>query len=190
MERGMSYNQNIASATDYGVVKVGSGISVTNGIISAGAAGSNNYGFINSSTPQSNPVANAINIVTFDTLGPSNGVSIGGGGNSIVVSNAGTYTKIFDLITTKTSGGTATLSIWLRKNGVDVVGSTQELQLTNVLSIVFLSGNYTLSLAAGDNIQMCWSSPDITTGFSPIAAQVNPTRPTGYAAKVTVTRID
>jgi hypothetical protein len=184
----MSYNQNIASTTEYGVVKVGSGLTSTNGILSAGS-GLLNYGYVTSSTAQGNPVANGINIITFDTLGPANGVSIGGGGNNITVANAGVYTKIFDMITTKTSGGTATLSIWLRKNGVDVPGSTQELQLTNILSIVFLSGSYTLTLAAGDNIQMCWSSPDITTGFAPLAAQINPVRPTGFAVKTTLTRI-
>jgi hypothetical protein len=185
----MSYTAPLASTTKYGVVKIGSGLSVTNGVISTSGSGFGNYGFVSSSTPQTNPVASGINIVTFDTLGPNNGVSIGGGGNNITVANAGTYTQIFDLITTKTSGGTATLTIWLRKNGVDIPGSAQELQLTNVLSIVFLSGNYTLTLAAGDNIQMCWSSPDVTTGFAPLAAQINPVRPTGYAAKVTVTRI-
>ena len=184
----MSYNQNIASTTDYGVIKVGTGLSVTNGTVNAGT-GLLNYGFVTSSTPQTNPVANAINILTYDSLGPANGVSIGGGGNNITVTNAGVYTQIFDLITTKTSGGTATLTIWLRKNGVDIPGSAQELQLTNILSIVFLSGNYTLQLAAGDNIQTCWSSPDITTGFAPLAAQINPVRPTGFAAKVTLTRI-
>ena len=185
----MSYNQALASTTDYGVIKVGSGLSVTNGIVTATSSGFGEYGFVNSSTPQTNPVANQVNVITFDTLGPANGVSIGGGGNNITVANAGIYTQIFTLITTKTSGGTATLSIWLRQNGVDITGSAQELQLTNVLSLVFLSGNYTLSLAAGDNIQTCWSSPDITTGFSPLAAQVNPVRPTGYAVKVTLTRI-
>jgi hypothetical protein len=185
----MSYNQGVASATDYGVVKIGTGIAVTNGIISATSSGFGEYGFVNSSAAQTNPVANQVNILTYDTLGPANGVSIGGGGNNITVANAGVYTQIFTLITTKTSGGTATLSLWLRQNGIDVPGSSQELQLTNVLSIVFVSGNYTLSLAAGDNIQTCWSSSDITTGFSPLPAQINPVRPTGYAAKVTLTRI-
>lgn len=184
----MSYNQNVSSATKYGVVKIGSGLSVTDGVIS-GSTGLLNYGFVTSSTAQTNPVASAVNILTYDALGPANGVSIGVGGDNIVVTNPGVYTQIFDLITTKTSGGTATLTIWLRKNGVDLPGSAQELQLTNVLSIVFLSGNFTLTLAAGDNIQTCWSSPDITTGFAPLAAQINPTRPTGFAAKVTLTRI-
>jgi len=185
----MSYNNPPASTTSYGVVKVGTGISVTNGVISSNGGGFGDYGFVNSSTPQTNPVANAVNIITFDTLGPSNGVVIGGGGNNITVTNAGVYTQIFTLITTKTSGGNATLSLWLRKNGTDVVGSSQELQLTNVLSIVFVSGNYTVQMGAGDNLQLCWSSPDTTTGFSPLPALMAPVRPTGYAAKVTLTRI-
>ena len=184
----MSYNQPLASTTDYGTVKVGSGLSVTDGVISA-STGILNYGFATSSTAQTNPVANAVNKITYSAISPANGISIGGGGNNLTVANAGIYTQIFDLITTKSSGGTATLSLWLRRNGVDLPGSTQELQITNVLSIVFLSGNYTVQLAAGDNIQACWSCPDITVGFAPIAAQTNPVRPTGYAVKTTLTRI-
>ena len=184
----MSYNQNIASTTKFGTVKVGSGLSVTDGIVSA-STGILNYGFATSSTTQTNPVADAVNTVTYSAISPANGISIGGGGNNLTVANAGIYTQIFDLITTKTSGGTATLSLWLRRNGVDLPGSTQELQITNVLSIVFLSGNYTVQLAAGDNIQACWSCPDTTVGFATLAAQTNPVRPTGYAVKTTLTRI-
>lgn len=184
----MSYKTPLATTSDFGLVKVGSGLNVTDGVISAGA-GLLNYGFVNSVTPQTNPVANAINIMTFDTLGPANGVSIGPGGDNIVVDNAGVYTKLFTLTTTKTSGGTSTLSIWLRRNGVDLVGSAQELQLTNTLSTIFVSGNYTLAINAGGNIQMCWSSPDITTGLATLPASVGPIRPSGYAAKITLTRI-
>jgi hypothetical protein len=182
----MSYNQNLASTTKYGAVKVGSGITVTNGIITAAIA--NNYGFVTSVTTQTNPVASAVNFVTYDAIGPNAGVSVSGG-NSIVVANAGTYTQIFTLITNKTSGGTSVISIWLRKNGTDLVGSSQELPLTNNLSAVFVSGNYTLDMAAGDNIQMCWSSADTTTSLTALAPAVGPVRPSGYSAKVTLTRI-
>jgi hypothetical protein len=184
----MSYNQNIASATEYGAVKVGSGLSVTNGLISA-STGLLDYGFFSSATNQTNPVANAINTVTFDTTGPATGIAIGGGGNTLVVATAGVYTKLFTITTTKTSGGTATMSLWLRRNGVDLVGSAQELQLTNTLSTIFVSGNYTLSLAAGDNISMHWSSPDTTSGMAELPTQVGPIRPSGYSVKVTLTRI-
>jgi hypothetical protein len=184
----MSYNQNITSASKFGAMKVGTGLSVTSGVVSA-STGLLDYGFFSSVTNQTNPVANAINAVTFDTTGPAAGIAIGGGGDTLVVTEAGVYTKLFTITTTKTSGGTATLSLWLRRNGVDLVGSAQELQLTNTLSTIFVSGNYTLAMAAGDNISMHWSSPDITSGMAVLPAQVGPVRPSGYSIKVTLTRI-
>ena len=182
----MSYKTPPASTTDYGIVKVGSGLSVTDGVVSAGT-GILNYGFFTDGT-QTNPVANAVNIVTFANTGPSNGISVVGG-TALTVVNAGVYTKLFTFIVNKTSGGTSSMSIWLRLNGVDVPGSRQDLELTNTLSQIFTSGNFTLNIPAGGNIQMCWSSADITVQLAALPAAVTPTRPTGDSVKVTLTRI-
>lgn len=183
----MSYKAPLASIADYGIVKVGTGISVTDGVIS-GSTGLLNYGFFTDSTTQTNPVASAVNLATFNTTGPVNGVSVVGG-NAITVVNAGTYTKLFTLIAAKTSGGTSSLSVWLRLNGVDVVGSRQDLELINTLSLIFTSGNFTLNIPASGNIQLCWSSADVTVSFTALPAAVTPTRPTGNSVKVTLTRI-
>jgi len=183
----MSYKVPHSSATDYGVVKVGSGITVTNGVISA-STGLLNYGFFTDSTTQTNPVASAVNIASYNVTGPANGVSVVSG-NAITVVNAGTYTKLFTLNTSKTSGGTSTISVWLRLNGVDVVGSRQDLELVNTLATIFVSGNFTLNVPAGGNIQLCWSSADTTVTLLALPAAVTPTRPTGNSVKVTLTRI-
>lgn len=182
----MSYKIPTATTTDFGIVKVGSGLSVTDGVISA-STGILNYGFFTNGT-QTNPVASAINTLTLSNTGPTNGVSIVGG-DAITVVNAGTYTKLFTVIINKTSGGTSSISMWLRYNGIDVVGSRQDLELTNTLSQIFASGNFTLSMAAGSNIQMCWSSADTTVQLAALPAAVTPTRPTGASAKITLTRI-
>jgi len=182
----MSYKTPLASATDFGLVKVGSGLSVTDGTISA-STGILNYGFFTNGT-QTNPVANAVNILTLSNTGPSNGVSITGG-NAVTVVNAGVYTKLFTLTVSKTAGGTSSISIWLRLNGVDVPGSRQDLELINTLAQVFVSGNFTLSMPAGSNIQMCWSSADTTVQLSALPAAINPIRPAGASAKITLTRI-
>lgn len=184
---GMSYNASLTSSTDFGILKVGSGLTAVNGVVSA-STGLLNYGFATDSTTQTNPVASAINLVTFNVLGPANGVSIVGG-TAITVVNAGTYTKLFTVIVSKTSGGTSDVSIWLRLNGVDVAGSRQDLELTNTLALIFASGNFTLNIPAGGNIQLCWSSADITVQLSTLPAAVTPTRPTGNSAKITLTRI-
>ena len=184
----MTYRSPLASTTSFGSMKVGAGLTGTNGVISA-TLGLLNYGFVTDNTTQLNPVANAINIVTFNTTGPANGVSVVGG-NAITVVNAGTYTKMFTVTTSKTSGGTSEISIWLRLNGTDVIGSRQDLDLTNTLSLIFASGNFTLNIPAGGNIQLCWSSSDTTVTLTTLPAAVTPTRPTGNSAKVTLTRIN
>jgi len=184
----MSYKSPLASTSDYGIVQVGAGISVSNGVIS-GSTGLLNYGFVVSTTDQLNPVARAINIVTFDSISPANGISLASGGTEITVANAGVYTKLFTIIVSKTSGGTSGVTIWLRYNGVDLVGSAQPLQLINTLSQIFVTGNFTLVMAAGSNIQMCWSSNDTTISLAVLPVGTTPVSPTGYSAKVTLTRI-
>jgi hypothetical protein len=183
----MSYKAPLASLTDFGIMKVGTGLSVTDGLVTA-TLGLLNYGFFTDSTTQTNPVASAINTVTFNVTGPANGVSVVGG-TAITVVNAGTYTKLFTMIVSKTSGGTSDISVWLRLNGVDVVGSRQDLELINTLALIFTSGNFTLNIPAGGNIQMCWSSADTTVTLTTLPAAVTPTRPTGNSVKVTLTRI-
>lgn len=182
----MSYSSPLASSTSYGVMKAGTGLTAVNGTISA-STGLLNYGFFTDGT-QTNPVANTVNLVTLNLTGPANGISVVGG-TQITVVTAGTYTKMFTLTVSKTSGGTSDISIWLRYNGVDVVGSRQDLELTNTLALIFVSGNFTLDMAAGSNIQMCWSSADTTVALTALPAAVTPTRPAGTSAKVTLTRI-
>lgn len=183
----MSYKLPLTSTTNFGSMKVGSGLSVTDGVVSA-STGLLNYGFFTDNTVQTNPVANAINTATFNTTGPANGISVVGG-TAITVANAGTYTALFTTIIDKTAGGTSTISIWFRLNGVDVVGSRQDLNLINTLPLVFTSGNFTLNIPAGGNIQLMWSSADTTASLATLPAAVTPTRPTGNSVKMTLTRI-
>ena len=182
----MSYKAPLTTLTNFGLMKPGLGLSVTDGVVTA-TLGLLNYGFFTDGT-QTNPVANAINIVTFTGSGPTNGISVTGG-NALTVVNAGTYTEMFTLTVNKTSGGASTISIWLRLNGVDVVGSCQDLIVTGALDTIFVSGNYTLNIPAGGNIQMCWSSADLTMQLLAVPARVGPVRPTGDSVKITLTRI-
>lgn len=182
----MSYKAPLATTTDFGLMQVGTGLSVTDGLVSA-TLGLLNYGFFTDGT-QANPVASAVNIVTFSNTGPANGVSVVGG-TQITVVNAGTYTKLFTVIVNKTSGGTSSISFWLRLNGVDVQGSRQDLELINTLAQIFTSGNFTLDIPAGGYVELCWSSADITVTLASLPADVNPTRPSGDSVKLTLTRI-
>lgn len=182
----MSYSNPLASATDFGVMRTGTGLTSVNGTVSA-TLGLLNYGFFTDGT-QTNPVANATNTATFSNTGPANGISVVGG-TAITVANVGTYTKMFTVLVSKTSGGTSDISFWLRYNGTDVPLSRQDLELTNTLALIFSSGNFTLNMAAGSNIQLCWSSADTTVALTALPAAVTPTRPSGASIKLTLTRI-
>jgi hypothetical protein len=96
---------------------------------------------------------------------------------------------MFTLNISKTSGGTSLVSFWLRLGGVNIPGSRQDLELTNTLAQIFTSGNFTLNIPAGGNIQMCWSSADTTVVLAALPAAITPTRPTGDSVKITLTRI-
>lgn len=184
----MSHKSPLATTTDWGIVRVGTGITVTDGIISTGGTPSPslNYGFFYDTTTQINSVANAANPVSFNTTGTNNQVTVLG--SQITVVNSGTYSKVFTLSFEKTSPGAPTIaSIWMLKNGVNVPNSAQEIAVPNQVSLLFVSGNYTLNLNTGDNISMAWSSPDLAVQlqFLP-AAGILPATP---SAKITLTRI-
>lgn len=184
----MSYKKPLATTTDWGIVRVGTGISVTNGIISTTPTASLNYGFFYDTTTQTNPVASTPNLVTFNTTGTNNQVTVAG--STVTVANAGTYEKVFTLSFEKTSpGAPTTASIWLRYNGVDVANSRQDIDVPNQLSLLFVTGNYTLAMAAGGNIEMLWSSPDTAVQLAFLPAAVGPIRPATPSAKITLTRI-
>jgi hypothetical protein len=183
----MTYKSPLSSTANYGLVKVGSGINVTNGVISSNASPTPNFGFFSDGL-QTNPVANQVNLATFSNSGPSDGVSVVNN-TQVTVVNAGTYTMVFTSIVGKTSGGTSTISMWLRLNGVDVGGSRQDLALTNTLALTFSTGNYTLDIPAGGNVELCWSSADTTVALTALPAEITPVRPSGASVKLTLTRI-
>jgi hypothetical protein len=188
----MAYKAPFTTSTDWGVARVdGTSITATNGIISINAVPppSLNYGFFYDTTTQTNPVASAINIVSWNTTGTNDQVAISGG-NLITVDNAGTYLKVFTLSFAKITPGAPTVAdIWLRYNGVDITNSTQQIEVPNQLSALFITGNYTLDMAAGSTIGMCWSSPDTAVQLTAVPAAVGPVRPAIPSAKITLTRI-
>lgn len=188
----MGYKAPFTSSTDWGVARVdGTSITATNGIISVNAVppASLNFGFFYDTTSQTNPVASTPNIATFNTTGSSNQVTVVGG-TQITPANAGTYNIVFTVSLEKTQAGSPEItSIWLRYNGVDISNSRQDIETPNQTELLFVTGSYTQTMAAGSNIELVWSSPDIEVQFSFLPATVGPIRPATPSAKITLTRI-
>lgn len=193
----MSHKSPFATASDWGIVRVGTGIDVTDGTISISTIPppSLNYGFFYDTTTQPNPVANAVNLVSWDTIPTFNQVILNPP-TKLTVLNSGTYTKVFTVSLQKVDPGASTItSIWLRYSptaagpSVDVIESRQDTETPNQVALLFVTGRYTLDMVANSYLEMCWSSPDTSVVLAAAPATVGPTRPAIPSAKIALTRI-
>jgi len=170
----MSYNQPLASATDYGVVKVGSGISVTNGVISSSGSGTGgDVGYFYSGVTQTNLLP--INTVTLSNTTLSQGITLVAGSRLTVSKTANYALQVTIQFSKSTSaGGAATGFFWLRKNAVDVADSATDVITTSAGAGVVLAVNYTLSLLAADYLEMVWSANTTNAELIFIPIQTGP----------------
>lgn len=185
----MSFKAPFATTTDWGIVRVGTGISVTNGIISASAAGTLDVGYFYSSVTQTNPVPGAINIVTCSNTTLSQGVTLVAG-TQLTVSKAGNYTLNYTMQFDKTEGGTAAnIDVWLRLNGVDVADSNSNFTISNNNAAQVIAANYTLTMTAGQYLELAWHSTSANAILLAVPAQVGPVRPTSPSVRVTLLQV-
>lgn len=170
----MSYNQPLASTTDYGVVKVGSGIGVTNGVISATGSGTGgDVGYFYSGVTQTNLLP--INTVTLSNTTLSQGITLVAG-SRLTVSKAANYALQVTIQFAKSTsaGGAATGFFWLRKNGLDVADSATDVITTAAGAGVVLGVNYTLPLLVADYLEMVWSANTANAELIFIPIQTGP----------------
>jgi hypothetical protein len=140
------------------------------------------------STQNQAGVANQIQIVTHNVTDFASGVSIVSG-SQITFAEAGIYTLISTMQYQETGGGTATITGWLRKNGVDVADSATDLKLKGNGDRDLYAINYFVSVSAGDYVEFCWSSNDVDTEILYIAPRTSPTRPAVPSVITTVNRV-
>ena len=83
--------------------------------------------------------------------------------------------------------------IWLRINGVDVVGSTGEISVPSKHGSIDGHGlygwNFVLSLAANDYIELWWSAETTSVSLAFKAAGTGPTRPSTASIVATLTQV-
>jgi len=151
------------------------------------------YGSFRDTTTQQIDTVNTPKAMTFNQITPGvNGVSASGVsvefGSHIVVARTGTYNIQFSAQLTKTDSGNDIMDIWLRQNGNDVPLSNSEITITASLRQVATS-NYIIDLAAGDYVELMYSSADIATRILATAPQTNPVRPAGPSIAVAITQV-
>lgn len=134
------------------------------------------YGVFSDTTDQTF-AANTATAITFNTTEENSGVTIGSPTSRIVVDEGGLYNIQFSAQLVHTAGGIENISIWLRKNGTDVVRTNTEVAIQGNDTELVAAWNLMLTLAANDYIELMLSATDSDIRLEYIAAQTAPTRP-------------
>jgi hypothetical protein len=134
--------------------------------------------------------ANTANAMTFDTVDYANSCSLVST-SQFKVTYAGIYNFQFSTQFQNTDTQLHDVSIWLRKNGTDIVGSTGLGSIPNshggTPGHAIIGWNFFVSLAANDYIQLYWSTDSASVTIQAYAAGVTPTRPSTASNVATLT---
>jgi hypothetical protein len=138
------------------------------------------YGAFQSLVDQTIVSANTAYAMTLDTTDYSNGVTTSNS-SRMNVKNAGVYNFQWSGQFVNTDSQLHDVSVWLRKNGSDVVGSTGFISVPNKHGGVdghsIVGWNYFLELAANDYIEIWWSATSTSISLQHLPTQTSPTRP-------------
>lgn len=146
-----------------------------------------------SDATQVNTDHHAAQIMTFNNVVTSSGISIVSG-SQITVANTGVFNVQFSAQLDKTDSGRDAIEIWLRKNGTDEPWSNTWVEADGNNAKVVAAWNWVLPLTAGDNVELVWWSADVDMRLFAMAAQTavpgtSPARPAIPSVILTVTGV-
>lgn len=155
------------------------------------------YGAFQDGTDQTIASTTTAYPMTFDTTDYSNGVTVvtsGGKASRLTVANAGVYNLQWSGQFVNTDTQEHDTSVWIRKNGVDVVGSTGQISVPNkhggVNGHTLAAWNYFVDMAANDYIELMWSATNTAVSIQHLAAGTSPTRPTTASVIATLSYVN
>ena len=111
-------------------------------------------------TTQTNPVADTVNLFTYNSVASEFQVTRGVPTSKIFVNNTGVYNFQFSAQLDKVGGGKANIWIWPRVNGVNVPDSATKIVIQGSTDEVVPAWNFVLLLKAGDYFELAWQSND------------------------------
>jgi hypothetical protein len=118
------------------------------------------YGAFEDTTTQTATLINTAYAVKLGVTDLSNGVTISNN-TRIKIANAGIYNIQFSLQLEKSGGsGNMIADIWLRKNGVNLDGTTGKVVLTGSAnaSPVVAAWNYVIAVSSNDSLELMWAT--------------------------------
>lgn len=184
----MSHKSPLASVTDFGIMKVGTNLTVLDGVVSSTGIVTDSYnGKFFSSTTQTNTAINTAITVLFPNTVLSSGITTSG--PAITFANAGVYTVTYELQAEITSGGGGDIDIWVLVNGVPLANSNSIRTVAGGGNRILINRSFLVSLTAGSTMAVNWSSSIANMQLTAVGAQVGPTRPATNSANFLATLV-
>jgi hypothetical protein len=178
----------LAKTTDFGSMKVGSGLSVVDGTVNTNTIALFDQAYFYSTATQSNPVASTTNIITFNNSAVNVGITLVAG-TQIVVSKTANYVLQSTLQIFKTDTGNDLVDVWVIRNGVNYPDTNSNSNVASAPGILAFSFSFTLALNAGDIIQLAWQSVDTAMSLLATPPQVGPSRPSTPSVRCTIVQL-
>lgn len=124
-------------------------------------------------TTQTNPVANSVNLFSYDSVISEFQIARGIPATKIIVNEAGMYNFQFSAQLDKTGGGATDVFIWARVNGTNVPYSTTKVVIDGPNNEIVPSWNFLLDMDSGDYFELAWQSPDTNVVIASAASASN-----------------
>jgi len=124
-------------------------------------------------TTQTNPVADAVNIFTYNSVVTQQAVTRGVPTSRIFVSQTGVYNFQFSAQLDKTGGSASAVYIWPRINGVNLPDSATKIVIDGPNNEIVAAWNFVLVLEANDYFELAWQSSDTNVVIPYVAATGN-----------------
>jgi hypothetical protein len=116
-------------------------------------------------------VVDTAQVVTFNQTYLESGFSINGASNSqITATYGGVYNFQFTTQIVSASASSKTVFIWIARNGVALGYTAKDFVLQGSSDVNEATWNFNLDLAAGEYVEMIWSSDDIDAALNSEAA--------------------
>ena len=120
------------------------------------------HGSFYDTTTQTNPVADAENLMTFDSVVMAYGTKIGSPTSRIYVAETGVYNIQFSAQMDKSGGGADPAYIWLKVNGTTVANTASKIVISGPNAETIAAWNFVIILTGNSYFELAWSSPDTT----------------------------
>ena len=124
-------------------------------------------------TTQTNPVADAVNLFTYNSVVTQQAVTRGVPTSRIFVAQTGIYNFQFSAQLDKTGGSASAVYIWPRINGINLPDSATKIVIDGPNNEIVAAWNFVLVMEAGDYFELAWEAADTNVVIPYVAATGN-----------------